>query len=131
MSNKSIKNSERSTPQRQLPRELAEVVAGWDDLFQQAESNGCPPDTAAHLREQFQVALIEILEESEWRDFLFTEIRKNLKLLSSSSPSGALEVLDEMNDLASRLPDEEEQKHVIGLLALLAPLRKSLLGGQS
>jgi len=118
-------------PQRQLPHPLAEIVSDWDEVFQQMEIDGCPPDTAARIRREFEVALTETLEEFEWRAFLFREIRQNLGALSSSPPARALEILDEIDELVSRLPDVDERQDVMRLIGLLGPLRKGFEGSQS
>ena len=72
-----------------------------------------PPAVLTRMRAQFQVALAETLSKSKLRAFLLLQIRRNLKLLSGSPPTRALEALDEMTDLASRLPYKGERQDVL------------------
>ena len=115
MRNNSTINSERSTPQRQLPHPLAEVVAGWDEVFRQMRKAGCPPAVAARIRQQFEVALAETLAESKRRDFLLCAIKQNVQKLKlkrgcSDFPSDTPETLDQVERCASQLRDEGEKR---------------------
>ena len=109
----------KSNPlQRRLPPGIAEVVAGWDDIFRQMEKDGCPPTISAHIKEQFQVALAETLEESKQRDSLFSEVRRHIQKLKperlhSGPPPGSASSLNEIERLASELPDEAEKQLVL------------------
>ncbi len=119
MHNKYTTKPKSNPPQRQF----AGVVATGNAFLAQMEEDGCSLKEVADIREQLELARVQVLAEFGLRSFLLKGIRLKLKFLSRLSTTEAAEALDEAENLALRLPDKRERQHVLGLLW---PLRKNL-----
>ncbi len=93
--------------------ETVELLRSLEEIIQQMEAEGCPDATAAQLRELIQIALAQSLAESKRRDFLFRQIKQNIKRLRRSPldfPDETRDALLNIEEYASQLPEKHEQK---------------------
>jgi len=114
-----------------LSQRSVELLQDLEEFFHQLELEGCPAATVAHFRKSIQIALAQTLAESARRSFLLGKIKQSISKLRpkrflSGSPEGSPEALDEIEELASRLPDREEQRSV---LRRVKQIRGCLPGG--
>ena len=102
-----------------LQPETVELLRDLEQFIQQMEAEGCPEATATQLRESIQIALAQTLAESKKRDFLFRQIKQNIKRLRRFSldfPDKTRDALLNIEEYASRLPDKAEQQRVLELV---------------
>ena len=98
--------------------ETVELLRSLEEIIQQMEAEGCPDATAAQLRELIQIALAQSLAESKRRDFLFRQIKQNIKRLRRSPldfPDETRDALLNIEEYASQLPDKAEEQRVLEL----------------
>ncbi len=118
MNNNSSTESKHSLPIQLSPR-AAEMLQDLELFIQQMEAEGCPKATASQLRESIQIAVEKTLAESALRDFLFRQIKQNIKRLRRSPldfPDETRDALLNIEEYASQLPDKAEQQRVLELV---------------
>ena len=102
-----------------LSQRSVELLQDMEEFFHQLELEGCPATTVARFRKSTQIAVAQTLAESKKRDFLFRQIKQNIKRLRRSPldfPDETRDALLNIEEYASQLPDKAEQQRVLGLV---------------
>ena len=105
-------------PQRQLPAGVAAILLDQEEFYRRLEAAGCPPAEVAGFRRATSLALAQTLAESKRRNFLLDAIKHRVQKLKperlfSGFPAGSPKVLDEIENLALQLRDEDEKQIVL------------------
>ncbi len=119
MNNNSSTESKHNPPQLQLSQRSVELLQDLEEFFHQLELEGCPATTVARFRKSTQIAVAQTLAESKKRDFLFRQIKQNIKRLRRSPldfPDETRDALLNIEEYASQLPDKAEEQRVLELV---------------
>ncbi len=101
-----------------LSQRSVELLQDMEEFFHQLELEGCPATTVARFRKSTQIAVAQTLAESKKRDFLFRQIKQNIKRLRRSPldfPDETRDALLNIEEYASQLPDKAEEQRVLEL----------------
>jgi len=116
------KTESKSDPPQSDPPQLSQRAVAFlqdmEEFFNQLELDGCPAATVAGFRKSIPIAVTQTLVESAQRNLLLLEIEQSAAKLRpkrslSGPPPGAAAALDEIEGLASRLPDSAERRSVL------------------